>query len=176
MNDASTMLSHLSTLVPYLSLLIQTVAGLLGVVFIAQGLYKFYLHNQRGESQIGSAFLHLVSGVALLNLVLSINSVFDVLYGGTGASVQNLVAYEPSASMPTQAATVMHAIVLLLQVYGLYFCVSGFVQIRKLQDNRHGAETTFKGAMFRIFGGSALLNIVLTVNTLAGFLGFGKVL
>lgn len=176
MNDVSQMLANVSEVAPYLSVLIQSVAGLLGLLFVAQGLHKFYLHNQRGEALIGSAFTYLIAGVALLNLALSINTVFDLLYGGTGASVEKLVAYRPSASMPTHAGMVMQVIVILLQLYGLFFCVSGFVEIRKLQDNRQGAESTFKSSMFRIFGGAALLNIVLTVNFLAGLLGFGRVL
>lgn len=176
MNNVSQMFANLSKAAPYVSILIQTVAGLLGIVFAAQGLHKFYLHNRRGEAQIGAAMMYLLSSAMLINLGLSVDVVFDLLYAGSGASVEHLVAYKPSDVMPSQAATVMKIIVLLLQLFGLFYLVTGFVELRHLQDNRQGSGTTFQGVMFRIFGGSALLNIVVTVNTLAGFVGFGKVM
>ncbi|ASK94736.1 IcmC-like type IV secretion system protein [Xanthomonas campestris pv. trichodesmae] len=176
MNDFSQMLGNFQEVAPYVSVLIQTIASFLGVVFIAQGLFKFRQHNVRGEAHLGSAFLYVLSGVALVNLALSTNAAFGLLYGNSGASVQHLVAYKPTASMPTQGAMLMKVIVLLLQVYGLFYTVTGWVQLRKLHDNRSGGEVSFKSTMFRILGGAALLNVVLTVNTLAKLLGFGRVL
>jgi intracellular multiplication protein IcmC len=176
MQDFSQMLANLTETVPYVTILIQAVAGLLGLIFAAQGLHKFYLHNKRGEAQLGSGVMYLLSAVMLVNLALSINTAFDLLYGGSGASVEHLVAYKPSEALPTQAAMVMQVIVLLLQLFGFFYVVTGFVELRHLQDNRQASGTTFKGVMLRIFAGSALLNIVLTVNTLAGFVGFGKVM
>ncbi|WDJ45394.1 IcmC-like type IV secretion system protein [Xanthomonas campestris] len=175
MNDVSQMLANLEGVAPYVSTLIQTIASLMGVLFTVQGLYKFKQHTERGEAHLGTAFLYLVSGVALVNLALSTDAAFGLLYGNSGASVQHLVAYKPTDSMPTQAAMVMKVIELLLQVYGLFFTVTGWVQVRKLNENRSGGEVTFRSSMFRILGGAALLNIVLTVNTLAKLLGFGRV-
>ena len=70
----------------------------------------------------------------------------------------------------------MKVIVLLLQVYGLFFTVTGWMSFRKIADNRQGGEDGVSKAAFRIFGGAALLNIVMTVNFFAGLVGFGDVL
>lgn len=176
MPDISQMLANVAELVPAITLLIQVIASVAGMLVVVEGLRKFHLVTKRGEATIGSAFSYIISGVALLNLALSINAAFDLLYGGTGVEVNHLMAYSPSGAMPEQGTILVKVIVMLLQVYGLFFTVTGWLTIRKLADNRQGSESTFKSAMFRIFGGAALINIVLTVNTFAGFLGFGQVL
>lgn len=176
MPDISQMLSNVSELVPAASLLIQVAAGMAGVVIIAQGLHKFVLSTQRGEGQIGSAVMFLISGVALINLALSINVIFDFIYGGSGAAVDQLVAYTPSDALPEQASMAAQVIILLLRLYGLFFTVTGWLALRNIADKRNGSDDGFSKAAFRIIGGAALINIVLTVNFFANLLGFGDVL
>lgn len=176
MPDLSQMVGNISELVPALSLLIQVVAGLLGFIVVAQGLQRFWVASSRGEATIGAGFLYLVSGVALINLAISADVAMDLLFGGTGASVNNLMAYTPSSAMPEEGQLLMKALLLLIQLFGLFFLVTGLLQMRQLSDNRNGSDVSVKGTMFRTFGGAAMLNMVLTVNTVAGILGFGSVL
>lgn len=176
MPDLSQMLANVSAFAPAVAVLIQAVATVGGFIFVAQGLNRFRKATERGEATVAQGFMYAVSGVALINLAFSVDVAFDLLYGGSGASVNNLMAYQSSGALPEEGVKLLKIIILLMQTFGLFFVVSGFMQMRKLQDNRQGSDVTVKGTLFRIFAGSALLNLVLTVNTVSGWLGFGSVM
>lgn len=177
MFDIDSLLTNVSDVALYGGALLQTLALLAGLVVVAQGLYRLYTaQNTHGESTIGEAVTFLLSGTALVYFGLSTQVIFDLLYGGANnAAVSHLMSYDPSDGTPAQAAALGKALILILQTFGLWYSISGWLMVRHLNSGRAPQDVTPKKATFRIFGGGLLLNIVLTINMFAGFFGFGKV-
>jgi len=177
MPDLSTIVQNLSTLIPMVTALVQFAAAVIGAVFCAQGLYKFYRTLDTAQPERpGTAVLYLLSGITLINLGSSIDVVYDAFFGVEHSSTRNLMSYEGSSRLPENAVLLLKGLILFIQTYGLFFVISGFASMRKLSDNRAAHDITPASVMFRVVGGSLLLNIVLTVNTLAKIAGFGRVL
>lgn len=178
MPDLSTIISNVSELVPMLVGIAQFFAAVLGATFCGQSLYKFYqASSETGQPvRVSAAIMYALSGVALINLAGSIDVVFDVLFGSEHASTRNLMSYQGSSRLPESGVLMLKGLILLIQLYGLFFVVSGFSKMRKLSDGQAANDVTPASVLYRVFGGALLLNIVLTVNTLAGIAGFGRVL
>ncbi|TAL63649.1 MAG: hypothetical protein EPN79_15965 [Burkholderiaceae bacterium] len=173
MVDASTMLGGLMQAFPSLVRLTNLIASLAGLSLLLLGIFKFTQLRPVGDQKLVVAVMWVVSGVCLLNLASSVQSVLMSLFGGA-ANVHNLLAYQSSSDMPDASRKLIQTLTMFAQLYGLWAAIKGIMTLRHVGDSNHREGNAFASGAMKLVFGCLLLNIVQTVTWVANTLHLGS--
>lgn len=175
-SPTSTLFDNLNALLPSVSTLLLALATLAGIVLIAVGGYKF-VEQQRAQYSGESAstpFWYVLAGTILFNAALSIGSLSTTLLGDS-PEVRSMIGYSGGSSgLPEQSRMLFAIVVSVIQIAGLIFWLKGVFDMRLIPSGR--GEVTGGSVAARIIGGTLMMHIVVVVNTVASFLGFGSII
>lgn len=150
--------SQLQDLVP----LAMIIAGILGLLLVITGLYRWAMAGRRGDISTGGAIARVVCGVFLLSLPSFMNAITRTFFGGGSA---NLLSYVPPSS--EAAAGVIRVVIYGVQLVGFYAVCRGLYLLATSWDGR----SQFGTAAAHLVGGAFAVNIIEFLHAIAGTLG-----
>lgn len=157
--------------------LIQAVAVVVGLVFIAQALLRLVEASKSGGQHQGPGavgfskpLLGIILGSSLINFGFTVSSMVETIFGDT-VEYSHIVSYSQQVNYGTgEWKLVIQGMAALVAVFGAYAIFEGFLFWKKCADGNSG-EDYFRKGLTHILGGAAAVNIVGTISLLTDTAG-----
>lgn len=178
MIDASTMLGSLMQSYAPIAKFLVALSALLGALFTIMALVKVAHLNKHGGAPGGTGAMSVVmlffSGVSLWYFSGSVDTLLETMFGA-GTAAGSLMSYSGPSSASAQTKQMFQAVIGAFSIIGYVTVMRGWMIARKIGGGQ-AAPDAAKGAIIRLFAGTAMINIVGFVNVITSTLGFGNLL
>lgn len=169
--SALQMLQTLSLSVPSLIDLVMSLGYLLGIVFIANALYKFrligdYRHMMMQPTDLKGPLGSMIVGAMLIYLPGIFTSVTYTLWNQSSG----MMAYAPSANSSQEFQIILQVTYEIMKLIGIIAFIRGWMILAKLGD--HGNQGGVPKALAHIIGGVLAYHLDATIYVFQATFGF----
>jgi intracellular multiplication protein IcmC len=168
--SALQMLQTLDASIPAMQDLIMSAAYLLGIIFIANALYKFrligdYRHMMSQPTDLKGPLGSLIVGAMLIYLPGIFSAATYTLWN----QATGMMAYNPSGNS-SEFQEIYNVSVDIMQLVGIIAFIRGWIILAKLGD--HGQQGGIPKALAHIIGGVLAYHISATIYVFQATFGF----